>query len=168
MKATLLALTTMFALAISACSSSDDGGTTTKKDSGTDGAATETGGGTDTGTASVDTGTATEDTGGTPSGDDACFAAADNNACQTCCSMNHKEAYNAFVTTLVTCGCKAGNCDTACKTTVCASPMMGPDAACNTCLGMIQSGACKMDLQTACGPSGPCSDFAQCASGCPM
>lgn len=144
-------------LGATGCSSSEDTGTTAdtgvKKDTGTTGE-----GGTDTGTA-TDTGTKT-DTGG---GDDAaCGAKTSNKECQTCCSTNHATAYGEFVKALLTCGCKAGNCDKDCATTACAATPASPDAKCNTCLSNVQSGACKTDL-SACA-SAACKDFFSCVA----
>jgi hypothetical protein len=168
-KATLFALTTLFALSVAACSSSDSGGTTTKKDSGTDGASTgETGGDKDTGGSTEDTGgTTTEDTGGTTTGDEACLMQADGNACFQCCGMNHTDGATTYQNTVLECACRDTTCKSACASTFCAATPKAADSACNTCLdGMAAQTACSDALGTAC--TGDCQDFYDCASKCPM
>ena len=171
------ALSSLIGLSLAACSSSsggggsDDGGGTAdtggvKTDTaggGTDtaGGGTDTAGGTDAPKTDTKTGT---DTGG--GGDDACGAEASQSKCQSCCAANHMDSYKAFATALLTCACKAGNCDTDCKDTACAATPATPSAACTTCLGKVQSGACKADLDAckaaACAPFFDCVG-AQCA-----
>ncbi|GAC1546277.1 MAG: hypothetical protein NVS3B10_10250 [Polyangiales bacterium] len=181
---TILTSCLLAAFVVACSSSSDTGGTT--GDTGT--ARGDTGGGggsdtgssgsdtggvkTDTGSSSIDTGSSGTDTGssGTDTGgsggdggtDPTCGATTTQTDCQKCCHDAHVDGYNAFVSALLTCACKPGNCDTACAATVCASTPTSPDAACKTCLGTIQSGACKTDLATACGPGGPCAPFNDC------
>ena len=147
---------TLAATAVGAvgCSSSDDTGTT-----GADtGVKKDTGVATDSGSP-VDTGAA-KDTGTPPTGDEACGAETTNNKCQACCATNHKTAYDAFATALLTCACKAGNCATDCATTACAATPAAADAKCTTCLNTIQGTACKADL-TACAGAA-CKDFFSC------
>ena len=143
------------------CSSDPDVGTTTDTGKKSDGGSDTGGGTTDTGTGGGDTGTKT-DTGKPPTGDSACGAAASNSECQKCCSTNHDASYKEFVNTLLTCGCKAGNCDTACKATACAATPASPDAGCTKCLNDIQLTGCKADL-SACASAG-CADFFTCIS----
>lgn len=177
-------LTSCLLVALVACSSSSGGGGGTTGDSGPGGdtstggtdtgsagtdtgsTGTDTGGGKiDTGSSSTDTGSSSTDTGssgGDGGGDLACNAAADQKACQQCCHDNHVDAYKAFVSALLTCACKAGNCDTVCSATICAATPSSPDAPCTKCLNDIQGTSCKADLATACGPGGPCAPFNDC------
>ncbi len=175
---------TLSCLLLAACAASADNSTTgSKKDGGVDtgtgtvptddvgggSADTGTGGGTkDTGTGggTKDTGTGggTKDTGGGGTGDDSCGASATNLDCQSCCATNHDAAYQAFVDALLGCACKSGVCLTQCKTTACAATPATPTAACDTCLGDSQAGACKSAIDTACGPGGPCEPFDTCAT----
>ncbi len=153
--ALLFALSTLVACSSSTTTTTPPADTGKADGSGSDAAK-------DTGTTGGDTGTA-KDTGKTetaPTGDDACGAMSTNNECQKCCSDNHPAAYKAFVDALLKCGCKTGNCDTACAATACASTPASPDAACTKCLNDIQSKACKPDMD-ACA-SGACADFFKC------
>lgn len=171
-RSTLFVTCVLFALG-SACSSTSDagtdGGTKTDTGSSSDTNVSDTGSSpdsnkTDTGS-TTDTGTG-GDTGPT---DPTCAAKTTNKDCQTCCHDAHTDAYNAFVTALLACACKSGNCDTACGATACASPPKNPDTTCNACLLDIQGKACKSDIQAVCGtPSGACYPFQQCiiTSGC--
>lgn len=171
-----LALHCLFGVAIAACSSSSDsGGTTTDGGTKTDtaGGGTDTaGGGSDTASGSdtksggdavgTDTKSGGDTTPGDSGDDSACAATTTQSTCQKCCNDAHPDSYTAFATTLITCACKAGNCDTQCKTTACASTPATPDATCTSCLNTIQSGACKADLD-AC-RAADCAPFFGCVA----
>jgi hypothetical protein len=166
------ALTCLIGASLAACSSSssDGGSTDGGKDTATGGGDTA-GGGTDTAGGGTDTAGGSDtkvttdskpppgDGGG--GGDDACGAETTNNKCQSCCATNHMDAYNAFATALLTCACKDGNCKTQCETEACASPPAAATATCTKCLGDIQAGACKADLD-AC-KAAACAPFIDCA-----
>lgn len=157
------------------CSSSSDT-TSTVTDSGTKAdtnnsntdtgsSTTDSASGTDTQTTTTDSGSAGDTPPGDGGTDPTCAAATTNKDCQACCRTAHMDGYNAFATALVTCACKAGNCDTDCKTTVCASSPTSPDATCNACLAKVQGtgGACVSDISAVCSDSTkPCYAFEQC------
>jgi len=155
----IIALTFTLSALVAACSSSDTTPATPATDSGKGDSVADVGKDTavptDTGGAKD---TAVTDTSG---GVDAtCGAKATNDLCQACCRTNHAAAYKAWSTLLLTCGCKVGNCDTACAATACATPPVAADATCIKCLGDIQGTGCKADLE-ACGTAA-CADFDNC------
>ena len=157
------------AAALTACSSSDS--TTTTTDAGT-GTGTDSGVVKDSGgSTSNDTGAGTADTGSTVdagSPDEQC--AADKKTCQSCCQSGHSAGFQVYLQALLTCGCKAGVCDTACKTTACASPPAQPDNACISCLqGTLSPDAgksCAGDVTKACVADTDCKALNDCAGGC--
>ncbi len=101
-------------------------------------------------------------------GDETCKMHATAAACNTCCYANHATGTDHLVKELAKCECGAnGPCQAACATTLCASPVVAADAACQACTAGNITTTCSSVL-TSCYGVPDCAALLGCLtnSGC--
>ena len=103
----------------------------------------------------------------------ACATNIDAMTCIDCCQVAYMEGAETFSSAIVACACSStGNCESDCKTSVCAKTPSNPAAgsSCAKCLDMVLAtgGACVTPVSNACNADPVCVSYVDCASGCPM
>ena len=102
--------------------------------------------------------------GGSAGGTADCATAAD---CGVCCATNNEAEYTKFLTYLIPCVCQAGECDTDCATSYCATPPESPDATCQDCASnSATAGNCATVIGQCLGDA-ECAPALQCLLSCP-
>jgi hypothetical protein len=95
-----------------------------------------------------------------------CASATTAGACQSCCYGAHPSGSVYLVEQMAACECGAnGPCQSACASTLCATPVVAADAVCTTCVGGNITGQCSRVL-TNCEMVPDCGAVLACLQTC--
>jgi hypothetical protein len=101
-----------------------------------------------------------------PTGDAACAAMTDANACGTCCQNNHSAGASRWLSLVTTCECNTpGDCIFECSATFCAN--QNADTTCADCIEQNIGSGQDCDVSPSCNANADCAAYVSCANNCP-